>query len=68
MIIELQRYNELENYYREGQTQDLTGCICYQNGGQKVRRTTVAVHVGEDGGYRCGSNTEVHAWGLSWEP
>jgi len=68
MIIELQRYNEVGELLIEKANTGSQGCICYQNGGQKVRRTTVAVHVERNGGYRCGSNTEVHAGGLSWEP
>jgi len=49
MIIELQRYNEVGELLIEKANTGSQGCICYQNGGQKVRRTTVAVHVERNG-------------------
>jgi len=46
MIIELERYNEIGELLIENRTTGLQGHICYQDGGQRVSVTRVAVHMG----------------------
>ena len=67
MIIELGKYNVAKEILIEKANTGLQGCVCYQNGGWKVQRTSAAVCMERNGGYRCGPNTEVHTGGLSQE-
>jgi len=46
MIIELWRYNEIEEILIENRTTGLQGHVCYRDGGQRVSVTTAAVSMG----------------------
>ena len=46
MIKELGKYNEIGELLIENRTTGLQGQICYQDGGQRVSVTMVAVHMG----------------------
>jgi len=45
-IIELGRYNEIEELLIENRTTGLQGHVCYRDGGQRVSVTTAAVSMG----------------------
>ena len=46
MIIELRKYNEIKELLIETETTGSQGHICYQDRGQRVSVTMVAVHMG----------------------
>ena len=55
MIIELERYNEIGELLIKIRTTGLHGHICYQDGGQRVSVTIVAVCMGvKETGMRTG--------------
>jgi len=61
MIIELERYNKIGELLIENRTPGFQGHICYQDGGQRVSVTMVAVHMGVK---EMGMRTGVHTIGL----
>jgi len=67
MIIELGRYNEIGGLLIKNRTAGFQGHICYQDRGQRVSVTRVAVCMGlEEMGIQTG-HRGTHNQPLSWE-
>src|SRR5882724_3157720 len=67
MIIELERYNEIGELLIEIGITGSQGHICYQDGGQRVSVTMVAVHMGvKEMGMQTG-HRGAYNWALSQE-
>ena len=65
MIIELERYNKIGELLKEIRTTGSQGHVCYQEGGQRVFVTMVAVNIGvEEMGMQTG-NRGAYIWPLS---
>jgi len=67
MIIELEKYNSVEELHIETRTTGLQGHVCYRNGDWRVSVTRVAVHMELEGmGMRTG-HRGAYKWGPSQE-
>ena len=67
MIIKLRKYNKIRELLIENVGKGLWGYICFQHGGWKVWRTTAAVHVEKNRGWRHEQDTGAHIVGPSQE-